>query len=126
MDWNQIKLWLSAISGLDMDALHVHAGILFQIGAALLLRKRLSSPWPWLLLLAVLIANETYDYNYEVWPQRAMQRAEAWKDIWNTLLLPTVVLLLARYLPSLFVKPLPSDPATPEVSAADPGQSRPE
>lgn len=105
MDWFQFKQMLSIASGLNMDALHVHAGLLCQIVAALLMRRRLSSPWPWLVVLALVVANEYYDYRYEIWPDRAMQRAEGIRDAWNTLLLPTLILLLVRFVPRLFVAP---------------------
>jgi hypothetical protein len=111
MDWNQVKQWLEAASGLDMDSLHVHAGVLVQVLAALLLRRRLSSPWPWLVVAAVVIANEIYDYHYEIWPDRAAQLAESVQDTWNTLLLPTLLLLLVRFLPQLFRDPPPPDSA---------------
>jgi hypothetical protein len=117
MDWHEIKVWLEHASGLDMDALHVHAGVLLQIMLALLLRRPLRSPIPWLLVLAAILANEIYDYRYEVWPdaERPLQLAEGIKDFWNTMLLPTAILLLARFHPRLF--------AERPASAADPGEA---
>jgi hypothetical protein len=105
MDWHQLKQWLSGMSGLDMDSLHVHAGVLCQIGVALVLRKRLASGWPWLAVAAVVLANEAYDFTYEVWPNRWDQFQESIRDTWNTLLLPTALLFLARYAPGLFRAP---------------------
>jgi hypothetical protein len=119
MDWHHLKQWLSAISGLDMDSLHVHAGVLCQIAVALLLGRRLSSRLPWLAVAAVVLANEAYDFTYEVWPDRWQQLGESVRDTWNTLLLPTVLLLVARYLPRLFREPEAAAPA----SAADPGEA---
>jgi hypothetical protein len=116
MDWFQFKQMLSVATGLNMDALHVHAGLLAQIVAALLLRRRLSSPWPWLVVLLLVVANEYYDYRYEVWPDRGEQRAEGVRDAWNTLLLPTLIMLLVRFAPRLFVEPAAD-------ASADPGQS---
>ena len=112
MDWHQLKEWLEQTSGLDMDALHVYAGVLLQLFAALLLRRSLRSPIPWLIVLAAVLANEVYDYNYDVWagPERALQRAEGIKDVWNTMLLPTLLLLLARFRPQLLTRPSASDP----------------
>ena len=101
MDWHGFKEWLETASGLDMDALHVHAGIACQLLAALLLRRSLRSPIPWLVVLGLVIANEYYDLNYEVWPNRGDQWAESIKDGWNTMLLPTVMLLVARFAPRL-------------------------
>jgi hypothetical protein len=85
-----------------MDSLHVHVGVLAQIAVALVLRRRLSSIWPWLAVAAAVLANEAYDYRYETWPTRSDQVREGAKDLWNTMLLPTVLLLLARYAPGLF------------------------
>lgn len=116
MDWHQVKQWLSGASGLDMDSLHVHAGVLGQIAIAFLLRRRLSSLWPWLAVAAAVLANEAYDFSYERWPNRWQQVGESVRDLWNTLLLPTVILLLARHAPGLFAAP-----AAP--SAADPGEA---
>jgi hypothetical protein len=105
MDWHQVKLWVSGASGLDMDALHVHVGVLAQVAVAVLLRKRLSSPWPWLAVAAAALANEAYDFHYEIWPTRWQQFLESVKDVWNTMLLPTVILLIARFAPGLFAAP---------------------
>lgn len=103
MDWYAAKEWLEASSGLDMDALHVHAGILCQLAAALLLRRSLRSPWPWIAVLLAVLANEAYDLVYETWPNRDTQYAESVKDVWNTMLLPTLLVLVARFAPRLLV-----------------------
>ena len=109
MDWHDIKQWLSGASGLDMDSLHVHVGVLAQVAVALVLRRRLSSGWPWLAVAAAVLANEVYDYRYEVWPTREEQFFESVKDVWNTMLLPTVLLILARFVPGLFAAPSAGD-----------------
>lgn len=103
MDWHELKQWLETMSGLDMDALHVHAGLLGQIGAALIFRKSLRSPLPWLAVLVAILGNEVYDLHYEVWPTRDAQIAESVKDVWNTMLAPTLLMLVARFRPSLFL-----------------------
>jgi hypothetical protein len=103
MDWYGVKEWLEAASGLHMDALHVHAGILAQLGAAAALRRSLRSPLPWLVVLSAILANEWYDLAYEVWPTRDAQYGESAKDIWNTMLAPTLFFLLARWAPGLLV-----------------------
>jgi hypothetical protein len=103
MDWHNVKQWAETASGLDMDALHVHAGVALQILFAIILRRPLSSPWPWLCVAAVETANEIYDYRYEVWPDRSVQLAEGIKDGWNTMVIPTLLLLLCRYAPALLV-----------------------
>jgi len=103
MDYFGFKLGLVTATGLNMDALHVHAGILVQLVAALILRRSLRSPLPWLVVLVAVLANEAYDLHYDPWPpaQRAWQIAESVKDVWNTLAMPTLLLLLARFAPWL-------------------------
>jgi hypothetical protein len=101
MGWHDIKVWIEATSGLTMDALHVHAGVLCLIGASLLLRRPIRHPLPLLVVLAAALANEWHDLRYEVWPTREQQWAESIKDVWNTLLLPLLLFLLARFAPRL-------------------------
>jgi len=99
MSWYDFKYWLATASGLNMDALHVHAGIAIQLAAALLLRRSMKSPLPWLVVLVAIVVNENYDLHYEYWPDRAEQWAESIKDFWNTMLLPTLLMLIARFMP---------------------------
>jgi hypothetical protein len=103
MSYFGLKLWLVTATGLDMDGLHVHAGIIVQLVAALILRRSLRSPLPWLVVLVVALANEAYDLHYDPWPeaQHTRQIAESAKDVWNTLAMPTLLLLLARFAPRL-------------------------
>ena len=119
MDWYGVKEWLEYWSGLDMDSLHVHAGVLGQLAAALLLRRPVRSVIPWLLVLAAAIANEAYDFQYEIWPDRSAQLDGGFRDVWNTMLLPTVLLVLARFYPRVFT----GKPASEPASAPDPGEA---
>ena len=111
MDWYQLKLALEIITGLDKDALHVHLGILAQVGVALVMRRSLASPWPWLALLAAVLANEYYDLTYEIWPpeERQRQYLEGVRDLWNTMLVPTLLMLLCRFAPHLFLRPVATE-----------------
>jgi hypothetical protein len=103
MDYFGFKLGLVTATGLNMDALHVYAGIIVQLLAALILRRSVRSPLPWLVVLVAVLANEAYDLHYDPWPeaQHAWQIAESVKDVWNTLAMPTLLLLLARFVPWL-------------------------
>src|SRR5947209_1040154 len=96
-----------------MDALHVYAGVSIQLGAAVILRRSLKSPWPWLVVAGVEFANEVYVYTYETWPDRDIQFAEGLRDMWNTMVLPSLLLLLARYAPRLLVGRSEEAPAPP-------------
>jgi len=103
MDWWEMKYWVEQSTGLNMDALHVHVGVLAQLVFALVLRRSVGSIWPWLMLLGVQVANEWWDLTYEIWPTRDEQWAESIRDTWNTMLLPTLLLLAARFAPRLLV-----------------------
>ena len=103
MGWYDFKHWLETCSGLDMDALHVHGGILLQLLVALLVRRPVKSIIPWAAVLAAIVANEYYDLHYEIWPTRAEQWAESIRDGWNTMLMPTLIMLAARFAPWILV-----------------------
>ena len=102
MDWYGFKEGVELWTGLHMDALHVHAGIACQLIAALVLRRSLGSIWPLLTVAAIVLLNEAYDLRSEVWPNRGDQYGESIKDIWNTLLVPTLLMLAVRFVPRLF------------------------
>ena len=95
-DWSALKDVLKGNIGLHDDALHVVAGVLLQLAAALALRRQLASPLPWLAVLALELANEASDLLIEHWPDRAHQLSEGGWDLVMTMVLPTVVLLVAR------------------------------
>ena len=103
MDWYQIKVSIVSFTGLDMDALHVHAGVMGQLAAAAILRRPVRSPWPWLLVLLAAVANEWWDLAYDIWPNRDDQYAESLRDLWNTMLLPTLLLIACRYALALLI-----------------------
>jgi len=103
MNWIEFKDYLSQISDLDQDALHVYAAVLIQLAAAALFRRSLASILPWLTVWAVLIVNEALD----LWlPDEGIgqwQVAGGIQDSWNTMALPTMLWLLAHYAPGLLV-----------------------
>ena len=72
-----------------------------QLVLAALLRKSLASPWPWALVLLATLANEWNDLYVERWSEQAMQYGEIAKDIALTMLLPSLLLIAARWCPRL-------------------------
>ena len=113
MDWMGLK-GLAAELGLAKDALHIYGAVAIQIVSALLLRRSLARWLPWfaVLLAALLIEGGDMWFGEEARIQQ-WQIDGAKHDLLNTMVLPTVLLLLVRYAPSLFNpgRPRLPDPA---------------
>ena len=119
MDWMGVKDGIEAATGLSRDALHVYAAFLAQLTAALLIRRSLAHPLPWLCVLLLAIANEYADIHrddlVEDWELPASQH-----DLWNTMLLPSVLLVVARFAPRLMVRRAGSAPDAPPEAPRPP------
>jgi ABC-type dipeptide/oligopeptide/nickel transport system permease component len=111
MDSEAIKAAIAAWTELERDALHIYAAFIIQLGSAALLRRTVASPWPWLVVLVFALTNEWLDMSgdslIEDW-----EKEGALHDLWNTMLLPTLLLLVVRFAPRLTTPPQPP-PALP-------------
>lgn len=100
MSFIELKEAIELASGLSQDALHIYAAFMILIVAAAVSRRGLAHPLPWLCVLLAELANESLD-------MRALPvvvQADLWAslhDLWNTMLLPTVLLVSARLVPWL-------------------------
>jgi hypothetical protein len=102
MDWMGLKGLAEALA-VEKDALHIYAGFLIQVVAAFLLRKPLGHWLPWAAVLGVELANEAMDFRFgEEAQYQEWQWIGARHDLVNTMILPTLLLLLCRYAPRLF------------------------
>lgn len=79
----------------DKDALHIYVAIVIQISFAILTRRSLGHALPWLAVLAIEMINEVHDG----W--LGYSASAGAHDIINTMVLPTVLLLLCRYAPRI-------------------------
>lgn len=104
VDWYQVKLFIEHGSGVSMDALHVVIGVFAQLLVAAVCRTSVSRWLPWLAVLAIEVLNEANDFRVETWPDWGMQWGEGIKDVALTMALPTLLLLVARLKPELFVR----------------------
>ena len=110
LGWYQVKLFVEHASGISMDALHILAGTVIFLLAAIGLRSGVGSPRPWFALLVLELLNEAYDLHAERWPNIGHQLGEGFKDIVLTMALPTLLLLAARWKPQwLAVAPRDGD-----------------
>ena len=57
LDWVLVKEAVEAWTGLERDALHVYAAVGVQLVVAMLSRRSLSHPFPWLCALATVLAR---------------------------------------------------------------------
>jgi hypothetical protein len=102
LDWVHFKDFAERALAVSPDALHVIAGVFGQLLLVALLRTNLADGRPWALILLAELLNEWNDFRVELWPEAGMQWGEAAKDVGLTMLLPIVLLLLARRRPGLF------------------------
>jgi hypothetical protein len=94
--WIGYKTRLVEFVGLTNDAMHVHGSILILFLSAIVLRRRPDSIWCWLIVFAAELFNEYADLQ-GVAPGEATIDA-AMHDLYNTMLWPTVILVLGRFL----------------------------
>ena len=102
MEWFEIKNWLELSTGLDRNSLHIYSGVAIQLVVALILRRSLANPVPWLFVLCAALANEYYDYMVAMGESNGalIDFDGAITDFWNTLLLPSLFLVIARFWPA--------------------------
>jgi hypothetical protein len=100
--WHQGKLFVEHAVRISHDTLHVIAGVLVWLVAALLIRRPVTSWFPWLWALAFILWNEAADLWNEQWPDAGMQYGEAAKDVGLTMVVPTLLMFAARARPDLF------------------------
>jgi hypothetical protein len=83
------------------DALHILGGVILQLGFAFVFRTSLRSWGPWLFVLTLELINEVNDLHMSAW---ANFWGESAKDLLLTMLLPTLLLVIARTKPHLLAK----------------------
>lgn len=97
MSYSDLKDLIEAYTGLERDALHVHIALMLYIAAMGVFRTSRRSRVPWFVVLGIEVANEIHDLsrNWAGGPSTAL--SESAKDLWNTMLWPTVLLFVGRY-----------------------------
>ena len=94
---NFLKTELSELVGLSKDALHVHLGLLVFLLAIVIFRRSAASLVPWTCVLVLQLVNEAVDTFH--WHNGVLDfdLRESLKDMVNTMLWPTLLLLLTRF-----------------------------
>ena len=95
--FQQVKAWLVETLGLPRDALHIYIGLAILLGVAALFRLSLRDWRPIAAVLLVAMAGEAWDLIDSHSRGRGLRWANSWHDLWNTMLWPTILVLLARF-----------------------------
>jgi hypothetical protein len=119
VDWQQIKDTIALWTGLERDALHIYAALIAQVGWALIRRRSLAHWAPWAFVLALAGANELLD-TFGDWRVESWEIEASLHDLWNTMLLPTLLLLLVRFAPRVMAPMPPSAPPLAPPGPMDP------
>lgn len=107
LDWQDSKSALVEHANLSRDALHIYFALAIFLAACWLFKWRPSSWKPWLLLLAVQSTNELFDMFASLQDDGVIWIWANIKDMVNTMIGPTVLLLAARYLKVFTAEPAP-------------------
>lgn len=90
--YREAKQQLEAWTGAEQELLHVHAGLLIFVLAALVLRKKFRSPIPLSLVVVFALLNELLDWFNGPSPNPL----EPLWDVVNTVFWPCILFVLAR------------------------------
>ena len=95
--FQQAKLALVDTAGLAKDALHIYVALIVFFLSCILFKWKARQWKPWLLVVLAALTGEALDIRDELAAAGPILWAESAKDIVNTLLVPTIILLAARY-----------------------------
>ncbi|WP_058350887.1 hypothetical protein [Pelagerythrobacter marensis] len=114
----QVKMVIIEYTHLAKDALHIYVALAILLGACALFGWKVRQWRPWLLVLAVALAGEYWDWYENKSIGRNPDYDGHWKDVWNTMLVPTILMLAARYT-TVFEKTPPAAEASEEAASGD-------
>lgn len=95
--FQQMKIFLVHSSDLAKDALHIYVALALFLGSCLLFGWKGRQWKPWLVVLLAALAGEAWDIRDTLANGSSLRIGANWKDIWNTMLAPTVLMLATRY-----------------------------
>ena len=95
--FQQTKLMIVDHLHLAKDALHIYVALIVFFGSCVCFKWKAKQWKPWFAVLAAALLGEAWDIRDSLTYGTPLALAGNWKDIWNTMLVPTVLMLLSRY-----------------------------
>lgn len=95
--FQELKTLIVDHVGLAKDALHVYVALFVFLLACRLFGWPASSFKPWLAVLVVAVLGEALDLRHTMAQGYSIRLDYHWTDLWNTMLVPTILVLVARY-----------------------------
>nr|WP_298928235.1 hypothetical protein [uncultured Erythrobacter sp.] len=120
--FQSVKLFIAESVELANDALHIYVALFVFLGVCLIFRWKVSNLKPWLIVLVIAVLGEVLDIRDSLKNGFEIKPDYHWTDIWNTMLVPTVLLIAARYT-SIFERPIEFKAASADDS--EKGAQRP-
>ena len=91
------KIFLSEVTSLGKDALHIYVGLAVMLLVVIALKKPLSDWRPIAAVALASVAGEIWDV-IDTFSHGGTPKWNAnWKDVWNTMFWPTILFGLARF-----------------------------
>ena len=91
------KIFLSEVTSLGKDALHIYVGLAVMLLVVIAFKKPLGDWRPIAAVAFASVAGEIWDVIDTLSHGGKPQWNANWKDIWNTMLWPTMLFGLARF-----------------------------
>lgn len=95
-EFEALKLFLVDHTGLAKDALHIYVALAVYLGSCLIFRWKTRQWQPWCLVLLAALMGEAWDLLGALERGGPLQWDATRKDLWNTMLVPTLLLVLSR------------------------------
>jgi hypothetical protein len=96
----QTKHFIAGHLGLAKDALHIYVALLVFLAACLLFKWKAADWKPWMAVFAVALLGEAWDLRDNMIYHTDVNLPANMHDIWNTMLVPTILMFAARYTPA--------------------------
>lgn len=100
-----VKAILVLNTGLAKDALHIYVALGLFLGSCLIFGWKTRQWKPWMLVLLAAVVGEIWDISDQIWHKIPVDLLASRHDIWNTMLVPTVLMILSRYSTIFAAKP---------------------